>query len=143
MDLLLSKNINEDPVKIKQYYYQLGLCAQKLRKDHKALEQYQQAYRLDSTHFPTLKGMSELYLRYERWEEGSNTLQTILIHYKDKLDAQELIEIHYQQGLAKFNLGDLRRALDVLMRASEIDPQHKGVLNLLIETHEKREKWEK
>jgi tetratricopeptide (TPR) repeat protein len=142
LDLILTQDIQEDPIKTQQYHYQLGLCAQNLRKDHKALDHYKKSYRLDSTHYPTLKGLADLHLRHEEWDEAANTLQTILIHYSDKFETEERVDILFKQGKAKFQVGDFRRALDLFSRVIELDTHHPEALSLLIETYDKREKWE-
>ena len=142
LDLLLTDGITDDPAKVKLYHYQLGVCAQSLRKDHKALEHFRHSHRLDSTHYPTLKGLADIHLRHEQWEDASNVLQAILIHYSDKFETEERVDILFKQGLAKFRVGDSRRALDVLTRVIESDPYHQEALNLLIESYEQREKWD-
>lgn len=142
LDLLLSEDDIEDPNLRKQRHFELAQCALNLNNDHKAEEHLSQAYRLDSTHFPTLNGLAEIYLRQERWEDAFNFLQAILIHYNDKLQDDERVAVLFKQGKAKFNLGDHRRALDVLTRVIESQPAHREALDLLILTFEGREKWE-
>ncbi len=142
LELVLERGGLSDPSVLKERHYQLAECALKLRKDQKAEEQLKLAYKIDSTHFPTLNALSDVYLRQERWEDASNTLQSILIHYNDKLDAAAKVDVLFKQGKAKFKTGDLRRALDVLSRVVEANPAHREALDLLISTYEAREKWE-
>lgn len=141
LDLLLSDDHIDDPHLRKQRHFELAQCALNLHNENKAEEQFSLAYKLDSTHFPTLNGLAEIYLRQERWEDAFNFLQAILIHYNDKLQEDQRMAILFKQGKAKFNLGDHRRALDVLTRVIETHPEHREALDLLILTFEGREKW--
>ena len=141
LDLLLDKGELDDPAQRKQRHFELAQCALQLHKENKAEEQFRHAYQYDSTHFPTLNGLAEIYLRQERWEDAFNFLQNILIHYNDKLDTEERMAVLFKQGKAKFNLGDHMRALDVLTRVLESEPSHLEALTLIIKTYEQREKW--
>ena len=142
LELLLSHDNESDVHMRREHHFNLALCAQKLRLDELALEQYQSAYQLDSTHFPTLEGLAEVYLRREDWDGAANMLQAILIHHGERLDSEAKVEVMFKQGKAKFMLGDDRRALDLLIRVMETQPSHSDAIDLLINTYERREKWE-
>ena len=142
LELLITNDQETDVHKRREHHYNLALCAQNLRLDDLALTQYQEAYRLDSTHFQTLEGLSEVYLRREDWGGAANMLQAILIHHGERLAPEARVEVMYKQGKAKFMLADDRRTLDLLIRVMEIQPHHQEAMELLIQTYERREKWE-
>ena len=142
LELLINNKQETDVHKRREHHFNLALCAQNLRLDDLALTQYQEAYRLDSTHFQTLEGLSEVYLRREDWEGAANMLQAILIHHGERLTPEARVEVMYKQGKAKFMLADDRRTLDLLIRVMEIQPHHQKAMELLIQTYERREKWE-
>ena len=142
LELLISREDLHDLGAKRQNHFNLAFCAQQLRLDELALEHYQHSYQLDSTHFQTLEGLAEVYLRRDDWEGAANMLQAILIHHGERLAPEAKVEVMFKQGKAKFMLGDDRRTLDLLMRVIETEPNHLEALNLLIETYERREKWE-
>jgi tetratricopeptide (TPR) repeat protein len=142
LELLIQHHEREDLTVRRENHFRLAQCAQRLHHHETALEHYQHAYRLDSTHLPTLEGLAELYLGQDRWEDAANMLQAILIHHGERLNPSEKIDVMLKQGKAKFMVGDYRRTLDLLSRVIEIDASHREAIDLLIQTYERREKWE-
>lgn len=142
LDLMLQGKQDADNRELQSLHYRIAYCAEQLRKDDKALTHYRQAYELDSTDLPTLQGMGNLLFRHEDWDRAFKIYQTILVHHRESLDEQQVVQIFHQQGQIKLKLGERRKALDFFRKALDIDPNNAETLKALIELHEARNDWE-
>ena len=144
LDLLLAdrtKN-NADIRELQQLNYKLGFVGEQLHKDEKALVHYKQAYELDSTHLPTLQGMGQLLFRREDWDRAFKIYQTILVHHRENLTGDDVVDVFYRQGQIKLKVGERRKALDFFRKALELSAQEDRVLRAVVDLHEKQGDWE-
>ncbi len=122
--------------------YRVGFCSEQLHKDEKALTHYRQAYELDSTHLPTLRGMGNLLFRREDWDRAFKIYQTILVHHRESLSEDEIVDIFHRQGAIKLKVGERRKALDFFRKALDLQREHKDTLAAIVELHESQGDWD-
>ena len=144
LDLILEARQREgvDPRDLQALAYKLGYVAEQLHKDEKAVAQYKQAYELDSTHLPTLQGMGNLLFRREDWDRAFKIYQTILVHHRENLRDEEVVDVFFRQGLVKLKVGERRKALDFFRKALDLAPHNEEVLRAIVDVHEKQGDWE-
>ncbi|MBU1433306.1 tetratricopeptide repeat protein [Myxococcota bacterium] len=123
-------------------FYRLAFCAEQLHRAEKALSYYQRAYEVDSTHLETLQGMSRLLFNHEQWESAFKIYQTILVHHRENLQPEEIVDIFYKQGAVKLKSGERRKAIDSFRKALSLQPDHLGTLKAIIELHESQNDWD-
>ncbi len=142
LDLLIQARADGELRDLQALNYRCGHCAEQLRKDDKALTHYRQAYELDSTHLPTLRGMGGLLFRREDWDRAFKIYQTILVHHRESLEEAEIVEIFHRQGAIKLKVGERRKALDFFRKALELEGQHTETLHAIVELHESQGDWD-
>ncbi|MCB9536432.1 MAG: tetratricopeptide repeat protein [Myxococcales bacterium] len=142
LDLLLRTQGDGDIRALQELNFRVAYCAEQLHKDEKALSHYRQAYELDSTHLPTLRGMGQLLFRHEDWDRAFKIYQTVLVHHRESLQPDEVVEVFHRQGVIKQKVGERRKALDFFRKALELDPRHADTLGAIIELHEAQGDWE-
>ncbi len=125
-----------------QLYYRAAVTAEKLGKKDKALRYYQQAYELDSTHLPTLRGLADILYENKEWDRAFKFYQTILVHHRDDQTPEEICDIFYRLGNIKLELGETKKALNMFEKALEVDPAHRDTLLALIDLQARRNDWE-
>ena len=133
---------NADIRTLQTLNYRLGFVAEQLHKDEKALNHYKTAYELDSTHLPTLQGMGNLLFRREDWDRAFKIYQTILVHHRENLTEDDVVEIFFRQGQIKLKVGERRKALDFFRKALDLNPKSETVLRAVVDLHEKQGDWE-
>jgi tetratricopeptide (TPR) repeat protein len=141
-DLILKDRAGMDIREQQERLFRAGVCAEHLEQVDKAVGYYRQAYELDSTHLPTLKGMGGLLFRQEEWDRAFKIYQTVLVHHREHLEPQEIVDIFVRQGRIKLNVGERRKALDFFRKALDMDPQNTGTMEALITMHMERGDWE-
>ena len=142
LDLLIVARADAELRDLQALNYRLGYCAEQLHKDDKALSHYRQAYELDSTHLPTLRGMGNLLFRREDWDRAFKIYQTILVHHRESLEQPEIVEIFHRQGAIKLKVGERRKALDFFRKALDLDGGHPETLKAIVELHESQGDWD-
>ena len=141
-DLILQDRTGMDIRDQQERLFRAGVCAENLEQVEKAITYYRQAYELDSTHLPTLKGIGGLLFRQEEWDRAFKIYQTVLVHHREHLEPQEIVDIFVRQGQIKLNVGERRKALDFFRKALDMDPQNTGTMEALITMHVERGDWE-
>ena len=142
LDLLLVAESDGDIRALQELNFRVAYCAEQLHKDEKALTHYRQAYELDSTHLPTLRGMGELLFRHEDWDRAFKIYQTVLVHHRESLEPDEVVDVFYKQGVIKLKVGERRKALDFFRKALDLDPKSVATLGAITELHEAQGDWE-
>jgi len=123
--------------------FKLGIAAENLTNEEKALKYYKLAHEYEPNHLPTLKGLARLNLQREYWDLASRNYQNILVSHREKLEPEDLTEIYHNLGKISIKLGDNRKAINYLERVLEYDTDHDRTLQLLIALHESLNEWRK
>ncbi|MCA9543155.1 MAG: tetratricopeptide repeat protein [Myxococcales bacterium] len=143
LDLTLAKLGPQMELRDQQHlHYRLGFVCEKLHKEEKALTHYRHAYELDSTHLPTLQGMGELLFHREDWDRAFKIFQTMLVHHREGLAPEAIVEIFNRQGVIKLKVGERRKALDFFRKALDLEPNHRSTLERMVALHEAQGDWD-
>ena len=142
LDLIMANRGDQDYRVLQQLHFRIGFAAERLQKDDKALHHYKQTYEIDSTHLPTLQGMGNLLFRRQDWDRAFKIFQTVLVHHRENLEPEQIVEIFNRQGAIKLNVGERRKALDFFRKALDIDPDHLETLQAITALHESQGDWE-
>lgn len=131
-----------DPSEGCRHSYRLGYVADKLGKMDKALSCYRNACSLDGSYLPALEGLGHLLVKSGGRTEALAVYQKILSHHRDELTDLEVVEILWQLGMLRRQLGDAAQAEKDFQRALQLDPAHEPSLQALVEILEGAERWE-
>ncbi|MGM0556432.1 MAG: hypothetical protein ACQEVA_08665 [Myxococcota bacterium] len=89
-----------------------------------AREAYESAHKVDATYIPNLLSLGKLEVAQESWDDALKIFQTLLLHQMSIENSEDKVELYYNLGLVRQNLGDERRAKDMFNRALGIDSGH-------------------
>ena len=89
-----------------------------------AREAFEAAHKIDATYIPNLLSLGKLEVRLEEWEAALKIFQTLLLHQMSIEQSSDKVELYYNLGLVRKNMGDERRAKDMFNRALGIDSSH-------------------
>lgn len=142
LDMLSRKIDPRDKGTRQRVSFRLGRTSAELGKIDKAIRFYQEARNVDVTHLPTLQALAELQYRTESWGEAFKTYQTILVHHREKLELDQVVELFYRLGRVKEHQGERRKALNFYEKALEERPSHRGSLEAQIELQARQSNWE-
>jgi cytochrome c-type biogenesis protein CcmH/NrfG len=92
-------------------------AAQSEHNNDLSCEAYEQAYRLDTTHLPSLIGLAEAHYRKQEWDKAFKHYQMALVHHRDALKAEEITDIFFRLGVIKREQGEKRKALNMFDKA--------------------------
>ncbi|MHB1846452.1 MAG: tetratricopeptide repeat protein [Deltaproteobacteria bacterium] len=122
--------------------YRLGYVCEKVGKTDKALSAYRRAFELDATYLPALEGLGHILVKAKQPDEALKVFQAILIHHRDALTDLEVVEIYWQIGELRRELGQKERAQKDFEKALELDPSHQPSHQSLIELFEAASAWD-
>jgi tetratricopeptide (TPR) repeat protein len=122
---LIERFMPTDWNKVRQQHYEWGRAAEAAGKNERALKHYRSACNTDPTHLPTLLALAKLLYRTEHWEGAFNVYQTILIHHRDHLSREQVVDTFHRLGSAKLQLGERKKALNMFEKALELDATHR------------------
>lgn len=141
LDMIVGRNQAADDHEKANLHYKLGVVAEHLLNEEKALQHYKMAHEAEPNHLDTLKGLARLNLSREYWDLASRNYKNILVSHRDSLSAEDLVEIYSNLGRISLKLGDRKKAINYLERVLEYDGQHENTLRVLIELYEMQGEW--
>jgi tetratricopeptide (TPR) repeat protein len=101
-----------------------GKLAERQGELETAREAYQAAHKIDATYIPNLLSLGKLEVSQQAWDDALKIFQTLLLHQMSIEDPADKVELYYNLGLVRQQLGDDRRAKDMFNRALGIDSGH-------------------
>ena len=125
-----------------QRLYRLGYVAQKTDNDNKALEVFEEAWRIDATYLLLLESYGSLLMRVGRPQEALRIFQSILAHHRSTLAELEVGELYCTIGTLLHKLGQVDRATNHFEKALEFSKNHEESLRALVGIHEKAGRWD-
>ncbi|MCB9708426.1 MAG: tetratricopeptide repeat protein [Myxococcales bacterium] len=141
---LLITTVNKRPVdEQRTLWTMLGQTAAKLKDNDLSSEAYEHAYRLDTTHLPSLIGLAEAHYHKRAWDKAFKHYQMALVHHRDALNAGEITDIFFRLGVIKREQGERRKALNMFDKALEESPGHRRSLEAIVALHEEQKDWER
>ncbi|MCC7540253.1 MAG: tetratricopeptide repeat protein, partial [Deltaproteobacteria bacterium] len=142
LDMLVKRAQKREPAEQHRLWFTYGETATRLNEDDLALKAFTQAYNLDATHLPGLRGLAESHFRLKDWEKAFKFFQMILVHHRDALDREQTTEVFYRLGVVKREQGERRKALNMFDKALEQTPTHRPTLEAMLGLYESQGEWE-
>ena len=93
LDMLIRLGGKRDGAELQPLHLKLAAVADKLGNLEKALEGYDAAYALDSSHLPTVLGLADVQFRLEDWDKAFKFYQMVLVHHREEQEDNEIVEI--------------------------------------------------
>ncbi|MBO6939656.1 MAG: tetratricopeptide repeat protein [Deltaproteobacteria bacterium] len=121
--------------------FELGETAMELGEIEDAIKAYEKAKDIDGTHLPTLLGIARAAFAAEKWGDAFKFYQMLLVHHRDSLAPDEIVDIFFRLGVVKREQGERRKALNMFDKALEEDPHHRPTLDAVIGLYEKQSQW--
>jgi len=142
LDVLVDKlDALGDRDRLAQVHRQLGLCAEKMFDNDRALDEYRASVELAPPDLDTLRGLSRLTYKKESWEESQRYNQQVLDRYAHELEPEEVSRIHLRLGEASLKTGNIQQAKDSLARVIESQPNNANALEQIVEVLEAHGDW--
>ncbi|MBK9754844.1 MAG: tetratricopeptide repeat protein [Nannocystis sp.] len=89
-----------------------------------ALDRLKEAYRIDTTNPETLVLLTDVYAHKNMWEESLKTARAMLLQNVDQSGLVRRGDIYMRLAAAHVGLKEQQKALSMLKRGLEEDPQH-------------------
>ncbi|MBN2724949.1 MAG: tetratricopeptide repeat protein [Deltaproteobacteria bacterium] len=128
---------NADRDVMVQIYFRYGTSCHKMNELEKALKAFNEAFILEKSSLPILKGLASVHYALEQWEEAFSKFKQILVHLQGSDDTDLQTEIYYNLGNIRFKQNDLRRAQNLYDKALEMNHLHRPTLEAMVELYEK------
>lgn len=122
--------------------YLLGDAAAKTNDDALAGKAFARAHQIDASHLPSLQGLAAVYYRQQDWEKAFKHYQMILVHHRDALTREGIVDTFYRLGVIKREQGERPKALNMFDKALEEDSHHRPTLEAVVDLYEKQAKWD-
>lgn len=89
-----------------------------------AIERLREAYRIDTTNPETLISLADVYAATEQWGDALKIARAMLLQNVDQSGLLRRGDIYMRLANAHIGLGEGSKALSMLRRGSEEDPEH-------------------
>ncbi|HSN28822.1 MAG TPA: hypothetical protein VLT45_21190, partial [Kofleriaceae bacterium] len=144
IDMLCRKagQLRLEPRQAHELHYRAARCAEELGEHQKALGYYTIASDIDSMHVPTLRGRADLLFELARWDDAGKAYQTILLEHREGQREAEIAHVYHRLGLVLQALGHRKKALGMLAKALELEPQHRESLHAVVELQTQLGDWD-
>ncbi|MBI4512241.1 MAG: tetratricopeptide repeat protein [Deltaproteobacteria bacterium] len=92
-----------------------------------ALKSYEEAFRIDPTHGPTMVGLGRIYFAHSEWEKARRIYRGMLLQALDSSVGMTKAGVYLQLGLIHARLGETQKAKGMYERGLELEPDHQGL----------------
>ncbi|MBP7125494.1 tetratricopeptide repeat protein [Myxococcota bacterium] len=142
LEFLLGSAGNEgDASRLSEIHQLLGLCAEHLLDQDRALREYQAALKSNPNNPGALLGLGRIYSNRSLWALAKDQFEKALAVGGDMMGPDERIGAQYVLAEACIEEGRLDEAIRHLERILEADPTRIPVLERLIAVCEKKQDW--
>jgi len=118
--------------RLARYYSRLAGLAERKGDRDKALEYYDKAYRIDTTHSPTLVALGRLYIEAEEWDKARRIYRSMLLQNLDEsATGMSKADVYYYLGRIHMETNEPKKAKNMLQRGLELDPNHEQIKELM------------
>jgi golgin subfamily B member 1 len=138
--ILVQHRDSQDEADVVRIYYRLGMVRQHLGERKKALNMFEKALEIDSTHRDTLGAVIALQQQQGDWEAVVHAKRSLMATAPDKERVQLLDEIGeiYQQQLQ-----NPQKAIGAYLEALEIDADDHQLLQKVLDLYTETHQWKK
>jgi tetratricopeptide (TPR) repeat protein len=141
-DSLVKRSAKRDPAEQQRLAFMLGQSATEIGDNDAAIRALSKASQLDPQHLPTLVALSNAYYVAQNWDQAFKHFQMVLVHHRDALQKEELVDVFFKLGVIKREQGDRRKALNMFDKALEEDAGHRPTLEAVVGLYEGSGDWE-
>ena len=141
-DNLVKRSNKRAPAEQQRLAFMLGQASTQVGDNEGAIRALSKAQQLDPQHLPTLMALSNAYYTAQNWENAFKHFQMILVHHRDALQKEELVDVFYKLGVIKREQGDRRKAINMFDKALEEDAGHRPTLEATVGIYEASGDWE-
>ncbi|MEM7515509.1 MAG: tetratricopeptide repeat protein, partial [Planctomycetota bacterium] len=142
LEMLVKRSGKREPEEQHRLAFALGEASMKLERTEDAIKAFEKAYQVDSTHLPTLLGVAGAHYAAAQWDKAFKFYQMLLVHHRDALAPDEIVDIFYRLGIVKREQKERRKALNMFDKALEEDPHHQPTLEAVIGLYEAQKEWQ-
>ncbi len=151
VEMLVRKTPDKERAQLLARNLRLGELALKVRDQDegdgeeyrdKALAAYRAAYDLDPTSHQALQNLAQLLFETGEYEEAGKLFHALLVHRRDTMDDEEIVEVFFNLSAVKEKLGEHGKALNMIEKALDVSPSNPRVLKRAIEVYEAKEDFE-
>lgn len=135
-DSLVKRSGKREPAEQQRLAFMLGQAATNIGDNDAAIRALSKASQLDPQHLPTLLALSNAYYVAQNWEQAFKHFQMVLVHHRDALQKEELVDVFFKLGVIKREQGDRRKALNMFDKALEEDAGHRPTLEAVVGLYE-------
>ncbi|MFN3202425.1 MAG: hypothetical protein ACE366_28760 [Bradymonadia bacterium] len=107
-----------------KYNFHLGRIYEARGDQEAALEAYTACFEYDATYLPNLSRLGHIYVDRAEWPRALKIFQTMLLHQMKMKTPAEKVDVFYNLGVIREQMGDARKARDMYNRALGFDPAH-------------------
>ncbi len=119
-------------------YYRLGMVRQNLGERHKAVNMFEKALEIDPHDFDTLNAIISIQVNTGDWEAVIHAKRGLLARASDADAVKVLLEIG---DIYVEKLKNAQKAIAAYNEALERDPEHRQILQKLLDLYTETEKW--
>ncbi|HEY3359783.1 MAG TPA: tetratricopeptide repeat protein [Polyangia bacterium] len=112
-------------------FYRLGAVAEQGGDLAMAVKQYDEAYRIDTGHTPTLAALGRVYFEQQDWEKARRIYRSMLLQNLDERAGVSKADVYLKLGLIHAKLGENPKARNMYERGLELDPAHTALREAL------------
>ena len=141
-DMLVKRSGKREAAQQQHLAFMLGQAATKVGDTDAAVRALNKAHQLDPQHLPTLLALSNAYYAAKSWDQAFKHFQLVLVHHRDAVQSDELVDVFYKLGVVKREQGDRRKALNMFDKALEEDAGHRPTLEAVVSLYEGSGEWE-
>ncbi|MEX1369268.1 MAG: hypothetical protein AB1Z98_39435, partial [Nannocystaceae bacterium] len=113
-----------------------GRCALAVEEPERAREYLEKARNADATNFDVLRLLGELDMDAERWEDALRSYQSVVLGAAKELSPPELSQVYLRMADARLGMDERSKALQLIERALDIDPDQRAAIDKLVEVAE-------
>ena len=98
-----------------------------------AIERLRDSYRIDTTNAETLITLSDVYAAIEQWSDALKIARAMLLQNVDQSGLVRRGDIYVRLANAHLGLDEASKALSMLRRGAEEDPEHPDIQGMIAE----------
>jgi tetratricopeptide (TPR) repeat protein len=121
--------------------HKLGICADKLGKQDKALKFLRVAYELDDKNPTLLYDLADALFRSGEVERSFSLYEDLLKNSSGEEEGQ-LVEIYYRMGAIRWTKKDATRSAEFFEKALQLNPRHRATLEAFCDVRRSEERYE-
>lgn len=142
LEMLVRKADSKERGALIELNLRLGRVAVAAEATDKAIAAYRAAYDLDPTSQEALHRLADLLYQKEEHAEAGKLFQALLVHRRDTLESEQIVDVFYKLGDIKQAMGEQSKALNMYEKALDLAPSDPRVLERAIALYKEKDDYE-